>query len=127
MNIERIIRNGLRHFNSRQKESRRIGLGPVELNMLVQVLQSALAEEMGKIRDELELAASQANNETLLELDWATDIIVATMRMNNLMSVELTDEQIQKYAGGFVLTIERDEGVTELELITETEYEKRTQ
>lgn len=126
MTIERIIRDGLQHFNSRQKESKRSPLGAIETNMLVQILQASLAEEMGSIREELESAASQANNETLIELDWATDIIVATIRMNDLMSVSLTDEQIKKYAGGFVLTIDRDEGVTELELITQAECEART-
>lgn len=126
MNIERILRDGLSHFNSRQAESKRSPLGAIETNMLVQILQASLADEMGSIREELESAASKANNETLLELDWASDIIVATIRMNNLMSVKLTDEQIKKYASGFVLIIERDEGVTELELITKAEYEART-
>lgn len=126
MTIERILRDGLSHFNSRQTESKRSPLGAIETNMLVQILQASLAEEMGHIREELELAASKANNETLIELDWATDIIVATIRMNDLMSVKLTDEKIKKYASGFALIIDRDEGVTELELITKAEYETRT-
>ena len=121
MSVERIIRASIHHFNFRQAESQRLPLSHVETNMLVQLLQASLAEEMGKIRDELESAASQANNETLLELDWASDIIVATIRMNDLMSVKLVDEKIKKYSNEFTLKIDRYEGVTELELIRESD------
>jgi len=116
MNIERSLRDGIIAFNDRQAATGRVPLTALESNMLVAVLHNALAKQMGQIRGELELAASQANIEVARELDWATDIIVATMRMDNRMSVSLRDEQIQKFAAGFVLHVEREEGVTELEL-----------
>ena len=121
MNIETTLRQALTAFNEKQVSTKRKALTSIEGTMLIEIFKAALVEKMGLLRDSLESAASQADNELQRELDWATDIIVATIRMDGKMSVTVTDEAIQKYAAGFALKIDREEGRTELELINDTD------
>ena len=117
MNARRVITDGIEAFNTKQRETGRRELESLEKRMLLLHLEAALAEQMGKIRTELESAASQSDLELQRELDWATDIIIATIRMDNRLSVKLEAEKIQKYAAGFDLHVENDEGQIELELV----------
>ena len=117
MTSNEIIRTGISRFNDRQRDTNRNPLSTVESNMLANLLHAALAEETGRIRDELESAASQADLETQKELEWAIDVIITTIRQNNQLSVRVADETVRKMSAGFSLRVERDEGWLELEVI----------
>lgn len=120
MNLEQIIRIALGKFNDRQRATKRSPLTDIEGVMLAHIITSSLAEEMGQLRDSLELAASQANVETQNDLDWATMIIMTAIRGDNKMSVTVEDEKILKASAGFMLRVDRGEGRTEMEIIKVT-------
>ena len=119
--IERTIREGIQAFNERQRDSNRLPLTTIESNMLVQILHEQVRNSVGQLREELERAAQQADLETQRDLDWATDIIVAFIRMDNRMSLKLNAEKVQKFAAGFNLRVEHSEGEIDLELNPKTE------
>ena len=117
MTLNETIRSGLSTFNERQRATKRKPLTNLEGTMLATILTQSLAEEMGLLRDSLELAASQANIETQNDLDWATMIIMATIRGDNKMSVTVEDEKIMKAAAGFMLRVDRGGGRTETAIV----------
>lgn len=117
MNAREIITEGISQFNDKQKETGRRVLETMEKRILLFMLEEALADKMGQLRDELESVASQADLDLQRELDWATDIIVASMRMNDKLRVELEDEKIVRIADLYTLKVERSEGRTTIELI----------
>lgn len=116
MTAEKIMWDALGKFKDRQEATNRKPLTSTEENLLVHIVRSDLADYMGQLRDELELAASQPTVEAQRDLDWATDIIISFIRGESRMSVTLNDEKVAKLSAGFTLRVERGEGRTELEL-----------
>jgi len=117
MNLTKTINDALSVFNERQKATKRLPLTDLEGTMLGHILQTALAEQMGLLRDSMEIAASQAGIELQRDLDWATDIIISTILAENKLSVTVEDEKITRATAGFGLRVERGEGRTELEIV----------
>jgi len=116
MTVEQAIRNGVEYFNESQTDSSRHPLSRIEGNMLVQCVLTAVQKQVDELRTKLELAASQSDLKTQRELDWATDMIVAFIRMENQMSLDVRADEIQKFAAGFNLRVEHEDGIIKLEL-----------
>lgn len=117
MTLRRLISEAVETFNERQVETGRDRLTSVESNMLVSLITAAVQVPLAELRSELEDAAAGAELETQRELEWATDIIIATLLFDDKTETTIKAEKIMNVVGDRKLKVEHDQGDITLKVV----------